>query len=297
MSQDQKSGNFKEESLMVEQRSISIVSSSNEAFVPHLATLFLSLLTTKQTNTTFHFYVIDDDISLRSKFLLNRTVGEFNARISYVTIDPTDFSGAVESDRIPQTAYYRISIPNLLKENKRAIYMDCDMITLEDIEALWEADLGEQLLGAVEDAGFHDRLEKMGIESETDLYFNSGLMVMDLEKWREEKITEKVLGFIENNPGKLTFHDQDALNAILHDRWLELDPRWNAQTYMMLQEKEHPTIQGQARWDEATKKPAVIHFCGHAKPWNADSNHPFKENYFDIRGKTFFPVKKETKSL
>ncbi len=297
MSQDQKSGNFKEESLMVEQRSISIVSSSNEAFVPHLATLFLSLLTTKQTNTTFHFYVIDDDISLRSKFLLNRTVGEFNARISYVTIDPTDFSGAVESDRIPQTAYYRISIPNLLKENKRAIYMDCDMITLEDIEALWEADLGEQLLGAVEDAGFHDWLEKMGIESETDLYFNSGLMVMDLEKWRKEKITEKVLGFIENNPGKLTFHDQDALNAILHDRWLELDPRWNAQTYMMLQEKEHPTIQGQARWDEATKKPAVIHFCGHAKPWNADSNHPFKENYFDIRGKTFFPVKKETKSL
>ena len=228
---------------MVEQKSISIVSSSNEAFVPHLATLFLSLLTTKQSHTTFHFYVIDDNISLRSKFLLNRTVGEYNARISYVTIDPTEFSGAVE------------------------------------------------------DAGFHNRLEKMGIESETDLYFNSGLMVMDLEKWREEKITEQVLGFIENNPEKLRFHDQDALNAILHDRWLELDPRWNAQTYMMLQEVEHPTIQGQLKWDEARESPAVIHFCGHAKPWNVDSNHPFKENYFDIREKTFFPMKKETKLL
>lgn len=282
---------------MVEQKSISIVSSSNEAFVPHLATLFLSLLTTKQPHTTFHFYVIDDNISLRSKFLLNRTVGEYNARISYVTIDPTEFSGAVESDRIPQTAYYRISIPNLLKETKRAIYMDCDMITLEDIEALWEVDLGDQLLGAVEDAGFHNRLEKMEIESETDLYFNSGLMVMNLEKWREEKITEQVLAFIENNPEKLKFHDQDALNAILHDRWLDLDPRWNAQTYMMLQEKEHPTIQGQLKWNEARENPAVIHFCGHAKPWNADSEHPFREHYFDIREKTFFPIEKETKLL
>ena len=282
---------------MVEQKSISIVSSSNEAFVPHLATLFLSLLTTKQPHTTFHFYVIDDNISLRSKFLLNRTVGEYNARISYVTIDPTDFSGAVESDRIPQTAYYRISIPNLLKESKRAIYMDCDMITLEDIEALWEVDLGENLLAAVEDAGFHNRLENMGIESESDLYFNSGLMVMDLEKWREQQITEQVLSFIKGNPEKLRFHDQDALNAILHDRWLELDPRWNAQTYMMLNEKEHPTIQGQLKWDEARENPAVIHFCGHAKPWNADSNHPFRDNYFDIREKTFFPMKKETKLL
>ncbi len=278
---------------MVEQKSISIVSSSNEAFVPHLATLFRSLLTTKQTHTTFHFYVIDDKISLHSKFLLNRTVGEYNARISYVTIDPTEFAGAVESDRIPQTAYYRISIPNLLKETKRAIYMDCDMISLEDIQGLWEVDLGDKLLGAVEDAGFHNRLEKMGIESETDLYFNSGLMVIDLEKWREAKITEQVLAFIENNPEKLRFHDQDALNAILHDRWLELDPRWNAQTYMMLQEVEHPTIQGQLKWDEARENPAVIHFCGHAKPWNADSNHPFKEQYFDIREKTFFPIKKK----
>ena len=106
MSKDQKSGNFKEESLMVEQRSISIVSSSNEAFVPHLATLFLSLLTTKQPHTTFHFYVIDDNISLRSKFLLNRTVGEYNARISYVTIDPAEFSGAVVSRLWNPIAFY-----------------------------------------------------------------------------------------------------------------------------------------------------------------------------------------------
>lgn len=276
---------------MFEQDHITIVSSSNEAFVPHLATLFLSLLTTKQEKTTLHFYVIDDNISLKSKFLLNRTINEYNARISYLTVDHSAFENVVESDRIPKTAYYRISIPNLLRDADRAIYLDCDMICMEDIQELWEVDLEDHLLAAVEDSGFHDRLNAMGINYENDLYFNSGMMVMDLAKWREEKITEQALEFANSHQGLLRFHDQDTLNAILHDRWLELDPRWNAQTYLMLEEKEHPTIAGQKLWEAAREDPAIIHFCGHEKPWHEDSAHPYKGEYFKLRNKTAFPLK------
>src|SRR5699024_3625789 len=131
---------------MFDSKNITIVSSSNEAFVPHLATLFLSLLETKRPDTVLHFYVIDDKISLNSKMLLNRTVNKYNARISYLTIDESEFKNVVESDRIPRTAYYRISIPNLLKDLDRAIYLDCDMICIEDIQNIWEVDLGDKLL-------------------------------------------------------------------------------------------------------------------------------------------------------
>lgn len=279
---------------MFDSKNITIVSSSNEAFVPHLATLFLSLLETKRPDTVLHFYVIDDKISLNSKMLLNRTVNKYNARISYLTIDESEFKNVVESDRIPRTAYYRISIPNLLKDLDRAIYLDCDMICIEDIQNIWEVDLGDKLLAAVEDAGFHDRLNLMGIDSKSDRYFNSGMMVMDLKKWREEKITEQAFDFIDKNPELLRFHDQDTLNAILHDRWLELHPRWNAQTYMMLEEKEHPTKSGQLKWEEAQQDPAIIHFCGHEKPWHENSIHPYRETYFELRNKTTFPMASPT---
>lgn len=275
---------------MVKAKNITIVSSSNEAFIPHLATLFLSLLKNKSTDIQLSFYVIDDSISLNSKLLLNQMVSQYKARVSYLTVDETEFESAVESERIPKTAYYRIAIPNLLKTTDRAIYLDCDMVVLENIECLWEMDLGTNLLAAVEDAGFHDRLKIMGISCQSDKYFNSGMMVMDLKKWREEKISEQAFQFIKTYPHLLRFHDQDTLNAILHDRWLELHPRWNAQTYVMLKEKQHPTVTGRLKWQEARENPAIVHFCGSKKPWHKDSIHPYRKEYLRLRNKTTFPL-------
>lgn len=276
--------------IMIDAKDITIVSSSNEAFIPHLATLFLSLLESKSTDTRLNFYVIDDSISLNSKLLLNRTVSQYKARVSYLTVDETEFENVVESERIPKTAYYRISIPNLLKTADRAIYLDCDMLALENIQYLWEIDLGTNLLAAVEDAGFHNRLNTMGVSCQSDKYFNSGMMVMDLKKWREEKITEQAFQFIKTYPQLLRFHDQDTLNAILHDRWLELHPSWNAQTYLMLEEKEHPTAIGRLKWQEARVNPAIVHFCGSQKPWHKNSVHPFRKDYLRLRNKTTFPL-------
>ena len=275
---------------MVDAKDITIVSSSNEAFIPHLATLFLSLLENKSADTRLNFYVIDDSISLNSKRLLNRMVSQYKARVSYLTVDETEFENVVESERIPKTAYYRISIPNLLKTADRAIYLDCDMLALENIQYLWEIDLGTNLLAAVEDAGFHNRLNTMGVSCQSDKYFNSGMMVMDLKKWREEKITEQAFQFIKTYPQLLRFHDQDTLNAILHDRWLELHPSWNAQTYLMLEEKEHPTAIGRLKWQEARVNPAIVHFCGSQKPWHKNSVHPFRKDYLRLRNKTTFPL-------
>src|SRR5699024_3168583 len=132
----------------------------------------------------------------------------YYAIISYLQIDTVEFEDMVESDRIPTTAYFQIAIPNFLKSTdvKRAIYLDCDMLALEDIEDIWSIDLGDKLLAAVEDAGFHQRLDAMEIDAESNTYFNSGMMVIDVEKWRAEKISEQVFKFALNNQDELRFH-------------------------------------------------------------------------------------------
>lgn len=271
---------------------ITIVSAADEAFVPHLATLFLSLLKTKKPDTTISFYVIDDHISLVSKDKLNQMVNEYNAMISYLQIDTLEFDDMVESDRIPTTAYFRIAIPNFLKQTdiERAIYLDCDIIALQPIEDIWRIDLGDKLVAAVEDAGFHQRLDAMEIDAKSNTYFNSGVMIIDLEKWRAEKITEQVLNFATTNQEELRFHDQDALNAILHDRWLIVHPKWNAQAYILQGEKDHPTKIGKMEYDEARNDPALVHYSGHVKPWHKESDHPYQKNYLATRQQTPFPL-------
>lgn len=168
----------------------------------------------------------------------------------------------MESDRIPETAYYRIAIPELFRDKglERILYLDCDMIALTDISELWEVDLSGYILAAVEDAGFHHRLEKMAVACDSTKYFNSGFMLINMEKWLSENVTKRVLRYIHDNPEKLKFHDQDALNAILHDQWLQLHPKWNAQSYIMKREVEHPDPEGKRNIfkPDATLRSSII---------------------------------------
>ena len=277
---------------MNRRKEIAIVSSCNTKFVPHLAALFVSVLENSDPKTFVRFYVIDDNIDLESKKLLRFSIknSRMNTEVEFLKINKKFFENVVTSDRIPETAYYRIAIPELFrgKNVERLLYMDCDMITVKDVTPLWDLEFDGAILAAVEDAGFHQRLEKMEIPVQSTRYFNSGLMLINVEKWLEQDITKKVLTFIEENPEKLRFHDQDALNAILHDRWIPLHPKWNAQGYIMAKAKQHPTAQGEKEYEETRKDPSIIHFSGHVKPWSKDFKGPTKKYYDKYANMTAF---------
>ncbi|EOS7950473.1 glycosyltransferase family 8 protein [Enterococcus hirae] len=277
---------------MNRRKEIAIVSSCNTKFVPHLAALFVSVLENSDPKVFVRFYVIDDNIDNESKQLLRFSVknSRMNTEVEFLKINKKFFENVVTSDRIPETAYYRIAIPELFrgKNVERLLYMDCDMITVKDVTPLWDLEFNGAILAAVEDAGFHQRLEKMEIPAKSTRYFNSGLMLINVEKWLEQDITKKVLTFIEENPEKLRFHDQDALNAILHDRWIPLHPKWNAQGYIMAKAKKHPTPQGEKEYEETRKDPSIIHFSGHVKPWSKDFEGTTKKYYDKYANMTAF---------
>lgn len=256
-----------------EEKKMHLVASCNTQFVPHLAALWVSILDNcEDREYTFDFYIVDDSIEDDCKETLRETLENFEnfGSLTFLTIDKAIFKNVVTSDRIPATAYFRIEIPELFRDKnvEKVLYMDCDMIALTDITKLWETDLQDHILTAVEDAGFHQRLEKMGIKTKSNRYFNSGLMLINVKKWLEENVTERVFQFIEENPEKLRFHDQDALNAILHDCWVPLHSRWNAQSYILKREIVNPRKKGEEEYEETRQQPAIIHFTGHIKPWN-----------------------------
>lgn len=277
---------------MHQENRLAVITTANGEFLPHAAVLIYSVLQTKHPDTHIDFFILDDGISLPHKDTLNHMVTDERASLSYLQVDADYYHSFVSNDRFPDAVYHRISIPDLLEDldYDRALYLDSDMIIREDLRDLWNTPLEGHIIGAVEDVGFHPRFQQMGVRSMNGKYFNSGMVLFDLNRWREEAIGEKVFEFIAQNAEKLHFYDQDALNAILHDRWLPLHPRYNAQTGLLTKENIHPDPEGEKRHEEARNRPAVIHFNGVHKPDHPDCEHPYVGQYRELREQTPFPM-------
>ncbi|WP_028274600.1 glycosyltransferase family 8 protein [Atopococcus tabaci] len=277
---------------MHQENRLAVITTANGAFLPHAAVLISSVLQTKHPDTRIDFFILDDGISLPHKDTLNHMVADEQATLSYLQVDADYYHSFVSNERFPDAVYHRISIPDLLEEldYDRALYLDSDMIVREDLRELWNTPLEGNIVGAVEDVGFHPRFQQMGVQTRNGKYFNSGMLLFDLNRWREEAIGEKVFAFIAKNAEKLHFYDQDALNAVLHDRWLPLHPRYNAQTGLLTKENIHPDPEGEKRHEEARNRPAVVHFNGVHKPDHPECEHPYVHHYREIRERSPFPM-------
>jgi lipopolysaccharide biosynthesis glycosyltransferase len=153
--------------------------------------------------------------------------------------------------------YFRLFIPNMFPQLDKAIYLDADMVILEDVAELYDIDLHDNLLGGVSDAIIASRKEfrdyaelGCGIYPYTR-YFNSGMMLMNLDAMREFDLEGK-FEFLFNTYGFETVcPDQDYLNVICKDRVLYLDEGWDKMA-----------IDGNYKG-----RPMIVHYNNFAKPW------------------------------
>lgn len=278
---------------MSHKRKLAIVSAADDNYAPYLSVTMMTLLEHLSDEAEVIFYIIDDHISADSKEKLQQVVSnqKVKAAINYLEVESDLYENVLESDHITQTAYFRISLPDLLEEAHldKVLYIDSDVLVLDDILPLYATDIGDKAIGAVIDPGQALVLSRLGVETD-DYYFNSGLMLIDLENWRKAEITKKTLDFIEKESDKIIYHDQDALNATLYEKWHPLHPKWNVQTSLLFERHQPPTENYARLYKEAIKTPSIIHFTGHDKPWNSDEYHPYAEQYMSELKKTPFYV-------
>ncbi|MGM0215997.1 glycosyltransferase family 8 protein [Enterococcus sp. AZ109] len=270
---------------------IPVVTASDENYAPYLSVMLSSLLDCVSKEVSLNIYVIDDEISETSKEKLEETVNNKSekATIQYLTVDGQVYEDFLVSDHITTTAYYRISLPKILKQYnyQKVLYIDADTLVLDDVSKLYRENLQGKTIGAVIDPGQTKALERLGIDSQ-DYYFNSGVMVIDIPRWNEKGITEKTIDFLKNHGDRIIYHDQDALNAVLYEDWASLHPRWNMQTSLIFDRHPAPTKKYQELYKEGNDSPAIVHFTGHDKPWNTLEDHPYQDEYMDLLSESIF---------
>lgn len=158
----------------------------------------------------------------------------------------------------------------------KVLYLDSDMIVAGDIDGLWRADLGNAVLGAVTIPG-STRCAAFGIPEEYG-YFNSGVLVIDLARWREEDIFKRLIEYLVANTDKIVDADQDVLNACLYDRRLPLPYIYNAISPFFFD--YHPLGIGEVEIARVRDQARIIHFNGASKPWSYLCRHPRRADYW-----------------
>ena len=225
---------------------IPVVTAADENYAPYLSVMISTLLDRTSRKTPIRFIIIDDDLSVQSKEKLIQTAHKHSdsAVIQFVKVDEEIYEDFLVSDHITTTAYFRISMPKILakKNYRKILYIDSDTLILDDIQKLYQQDLAGKTIGAIIDPGQTEALERLGVESD-DYYFNSGVMVIDVERWNQQQITEKTIDYLKNNGDKIIYHDQDALNAVLYEQWHPFHPRWNMQSSLIFDKHPAPTQQ------------------------------------------------------
>ncbi len=179
----------------------------------------------------FHIFH-DDTMSPANRYKLKKTVGDFGQYIMFHLVDGNEFKSDNEwVSYYTIGAMFRLVMPRVLKDLHKLIYLDSDLFFNRDIKELWDIDVTDYSIAAVKDVIFHNGIKqpkfvKEGYVNKND-YFNSGVLVMNLDKIREKgDLLELALEFLNNNPDS-ALPDQDALNYYFNSTTLFLDKDWN----------------------------------------------------------------------
>jgi len=270
---------------------IVIVCASDDNYAMPLSATICSVLANLEENRLVNLFIIDGGIRKNNKNKILKSISSKHCRVEWIEKPDKLFQGVklVTSHMgyITVAAYYRLLIAEILpKKFQKVIYLDTDLIIKKDLSQLWDADLGDYFGLAVQDyvapyvssANGLLNYQELGIPSDCK-YFNSGVMVINLEKWRTSKIFDRSIRYLEENSHMIRWCDQDVLNALFMGNWGELDPRWNQLSVICNYSSWEDSPFSRSVYENIINEPYIIHYTPN-KPWNSPEKNSRNNNFF-----------------
>lgn len=215
-------------------------------------------------------YLSDYSINLLKKHIEDNSIGSLNT--IYFNIDSINLPKYI--DYISLNTYYRLFAPYLLpKEVKRILYLDCDIICNGDISDLYNTSFDDKLLIGCENM-LPTNLKIWEEKNKTRLnlpknytYINAGVLLMNIDKYRNVVDKENILSFININRDILIFQDQDVINKLFYKDIKIIDTKYNYQIN---------TISN----DDLINDIRLVHYSEKMKPWNMNYDDPEKAVFY-----------------
>lgn len=261
-------------------------------YVQYCSVVIASIIYNNQ-NEKITFHLLSDNITNENKQKLQGWLSSYkDISVIFYKIDISTFKDfPIKDAYINISTYFRLAMPSLLPDIKKILYLDCDVIVNRSLKDLWDVDISGYACAGVRDR-INDsiRLYNRLNYPMSDGYVNAGVLLINLERWRQDNIFEKSISIARKESDKLKNHDQDLINMIYHGQIKMLPFKYNLLEYYLyteewlyLDRKYYPEI------IEACKTPAIIHFCMPQKPWHHECINPYKMLYYKYIAMTPWP--------
>lgn len=270
---------------------INVALACNNNFAYYCAETIVSLLVNTKNDVFYNFYIIQDNLSKEYKDRILKLSDIKNCNIEFLEIKE-------DNEILKNPMNSRLKLASLLPNIDKIIYTDCDVTFLDDLSEIWLEDFDDYYTGNMVEYRFNlernqkyfdylseEDKKKYNTESH-NLHFNSGFMVMNLKKIREDNIEQELVDFLNKYHGKSTTLDQDAVNVVLYNKIKPVSIRWSLIVSYFLSKKIRVTDKKLIEdYKYSLKHPKCVHFVADKKPDKIYISifHPFsfrKLNYY-----------------
>lgn len=274
---------------------INVVYSANSKYCKLMAVSILSVYESNKDvenlNVVCLLFSVENEIKNELKELGQR----YNRNIILIDVD-----NICEEYRFwemnEDSRYVRLLLPIIINNLDKVLYLDCDTIVRKPLVDLFSINISNYSHAAVLDTVRLSQREEAHIKN-NNRYFNSGVMLINLSKWRKENIVDKFKDFKLKYNNKGTFRDQRVLNGTTSDNYYILPPNYNLTPELLYYNTEQimelagiDQFYSEKKIKDAILEPVIVHFAGRSidRPWFKNCDHPFCEEYRNLMTLTKF---------
>ncbi len=237
------------------------------------------------TSIAYHIFV-NESFDAKNRNLLSDIAGRYGSDVNFYTITEEttkDFplSGDNRPDHVTMASYYRLFAADVLPENlDKVLYLDGDMIVRKPLDELWDTDIEGYAVGVTQ-AKKAIIIDEHHLPYDMDNlgYFNAGMLLINLSYWRQNRLMEQFMQFIQDYADVIKWHDQDVLNVVLGQQKKTLSLKYNFENDYLRKEWVDSYIHPNDCYEECSTSPTIIHYTGIPKPWHQPCQHPFREEW------------------
>ncbi len=241
-----------EKSFDGKSKNFNIAYSVDNNFIKYAIISIISII--KNDKEKYHFHIFYSNISDDNLDKIKKLELEGCALTLY-KINVNIFKNMQVKENLPIYMYFRLIIPQVLHPFiNKVLYLDADIICINKLSDIFSYNLKNKIAGVINHAYIDPYVSSLSLNN-TEYYFNSGVMLINTEEWKLNKILEKFL--IKINESNYKYPDQDVLNILLENKILYLDGKYNR------------FIENVRKNDNTT----LIHYTGTPKPWKAWYNN------------------------
>lgn len=263
---------------------VPVVLSANNGFVPYLSTMLESILRHANPSRGYDIIILHRDISAENQQRMKIQAALYpHCSVRFANVQQYfDSLKLFVNQHLSIETYYRLVVQELMPDYDKVLYLDSDMVAECDVADLYDIVVGENLIGAAKDIDIAGQvktnpemrdyvLNQIGLKDPFE-YFQAGVLILNLKELRKLITADELLKIASENEWKC--HDQDVLNYVCKGRVYYIPQKWNVMMIWKEQGRSREDFLKKApaglyfEWQNARKKPLMVHFAGYQKPWN-----------------------------